>query len=44
MLPLFMLPVGIELTYWSFGSRMMVYGCVWGLLVLTCQNLGFLSA
>lgn len=44
MLPLFMLPVGLELSRWGFGGRIMVYVSLWGLLVLTCQNLGFLAA
>jgi len=44
MLPLFMLPVGLELSRWGSGGRMMVYGCLWGLLVLTSQNLMFLGA
>ena len=44
MIPLFMLPVGLELSRWGFGGRMMVYVCLWGLMVLTCLNLGFLTA
>ena len=44
MLPLLMLPVGLELSRWGTGGRMLVYGCLWGLMVLTCQNLVFLGA
>ena len=44
MVPLLMLPVGLELRHWGFAGRMTVYGCVWLLLGLICQNLGFLTA
>jgi hypothetical protein len=44
MVPLLMLPVGLELSRWSSGGRMMVYVCLWGLTLLTCLNLGFLTA
>ena len=44
MLPLLMLPVGLELRHWGERGRMMVYVCVWLLMALTCQNLAFLTA
>jgi hypothetical protein len=42
MIPLLMVPVGLELDTWRLGPRMAVYFCVWMLLVAIGQNMRFL--
>ena len=37
--PLLMAPIGFELASWPAKSRMIVYGCLWLLLVVICQNM-----
>lgn len=44
LLPLFVLPVGLELAHWSPAARGSVYVALWGLMVLVGQNLVFLGA
>jgi hypothetical protein len=41
MMPLVMIPVGIELSRWSFRSCLVVYFCLWLLTVAICQNMAF---
>lgn len=43
MLPLFMIPVGLELRDWKFGRRMAVYGCLWLALNAIYQNMIFIE-
>ena len=44
LLPLFVLPVGLELSQWSLAARGSVYVALWALVVLIGQNLVFLGA
>ena len=44
LVPLWMLPVGLELAHWPPAARVSVYVALWGLLVLVGQNLVFLGA
>jgi len=44
LVPLWMLPVGLELAHWPPAARASVYVALWGLLVLVGQNLVFLGA
>ena len=44
LLPLFVLPVGLELSQWSPAARVSVYVALWALTVLIGQNLVFLGA
>ena len=41
MLPLLMVPVGLELARWHPAHRWMVYFCLWVLVAMTGQNLRF---
>jgi hypothetical protein len=41
MLPLLMIPVGLELARWSSGSRAAAYGGLWFVLVSIAQNMTF---
>ena len=41
MLPLLMLPVGLELNKWNFPSRIAVYVGLWFLTTVICQNMWF---
>jgi hypothetical protein len=42
LMPLLMAPVGFELARWPVRYRMVVYACLWLVLVVTCQNMTFL--
>jgi hypothetical protein len=42
MLPLLMAPVGLELARWPMRYRVVVYACLWLVLVATCQNMTFI--
>ena len=42
MLPLLMIPIGLELSEWGFWPRALAFGCVWLLLSLICQNMTFI--
>ncbi len=42
MMPLVMVLVGLELTYWSRGGRCMVYGCLAMLAAAILQNMAFI--
>jgi hypothetical protein len=44
MMPLLMLPVGIELAQWTARARGAVYFALWVLMVLVGQNMVFLGA
>lgn len=44
LLPLFLLPVGLELSQWPRAARVSVYVALWALTVLVGQNLVFLGA
>ena len=44
MVPLLMLPVGLELAEWTPRARWSVYAALWGLMVLVGQNMMFLGA
>ena len=44
LLPLFLLPVGLELSQWPATARVTVYVALWALTVLVGQNLVFLGA
>lgn len=43
LLPLLMIPVGLELRHWNFWSRMVVYGCLWLMLNAVYQNMIFIE-
>jgi hypothetical protein len=42
LIPLLMAPVGFELARWSTKSRLVVYACLWLMLVTIGQNMSFL--
>ena len=44
MLPLFLVPVGLELTTFNLSSRIGSFLLVWVLMVVICQNMLFISA
>ena len=44
MLPLFLVPVGLELTTFNLSSRIGSFFLVWILTVVICQNMLFISA
>ena len=41
MMPIVMIPVGLELALWSFRPCLAVYVCLWFLMVAICQNMVF---
>jgi hypothetical protein len=41
LMPLLMAPIGFELARWTIRQRMMVYACLWLILVVLCQNIAF---
>jgi len=41
MLPLLLVPAGLELTRWPFAARVGVYACLWLMLAVLCQNFAF---
>jgi hypothetical protein len=43
MMPMLMLPIGLELASWSLGERMTAYGALLVLTILICQNITFLA-
>jgi hypothetical protein len=42
MLPLLMIPIGLELARWSPAARMGVFACLWLLTTALAQNMKFL--
>jgi hypothetical protein len=42
LLPLLMLPIGLELVRWTFAARMMVYGGLWLVTFTIARNMQFL--
>lgn len=42
MMPLLMGPIGFELSRWPPGARLTVYGCLWLITTVVCQNMTFL--
>lgn len=44
MVPLLMLPVGLELAEWTAPARWTIFAALWGLMVLVGQNMVFLGA
>lgn len=43
MMPMLMLPIGLELVEWTLGWRMAAYGALLVLTILICQNITFLA-
>lgn len=41
MLPLLMMPIGLELAGWTPRMRLVAYGALWFVLVAVAQNMGF---
>lgn len=42
LMPLLMAPIGFELATWPARARMVVFGCLWIILVVICQNMTFI--
>jgi hypothetical protein len=43
MVPLLMIPVGLELKHWRIAHRLTAYGCLWLILTAVLQNMDFLG-
>ena len=43
MLPLWMVPVGLELARWTWRGRAVAYACTWLLLAAAVQNMIFVT-
>jgi hypothetical protein len=37
-----MAPIGLELSRWPVRARMIVYACLWLIMVVICQNMAFI--
>jgi hypothetical protein len=42
LMPLLMAPIGLELAKWPARQRMIVFACLWVILVVICQNMTFI--
>src|SRR5215470_9302704 len=43
MMPLLMIPVGLELQHWKFSHRFIAYSCLWLILNTIYQNMIFID-